>query len=29
MLALLYGPSELAPGVPPLPATCLSARRDG
>jgi RNAse (barnase) inhibitor barstar len=24
MLALLYGPSELAPGVPSLPAACLS-----
>jgi Barstar (barnase inhibitor) len=29
MLALLYGPSELAPGVPSLPAACLSSRRDG
>ena len=27
MLALLYGPSELALGVPPLPAACLSSRR--
>ena len=26
MIALLYGPSELAPGVPPLPSTCLSTR---
>ena len=29
MLALLYGPSVVAPGVPPLPAACLSSRRDG
>ena len=29
MLALLYGPRDLAPGVPPLPAACLSSRRDG
>ena len=29
MLVLLYGPSELAPGVPSLPAACLSSRRDG
>jgi hypothetical protein len=29
MLALLYGPSELAPGVPSIPAVCLSSRRDG
>ena len=29
MLALLYGPRDLAPGVPPLPAACLSSQRDG
>ena len=28
MMTLLYGPSELAPGVPPLPTACLSPRRD-
>jgi RNAse (barnase) inhibitor barstar len=25
MVVLLYGPGELAPGVPPLPPTCLSS----
>jgi hypothetical protein len=28
MYALLYGPSELAPGVPSLPSTCLSSWPD-
>jgi hypothetical protein len=28
MLVLLSGPSDRASGVPPLPAACLSPRRD-
>jgi RNAse (barnase) inhibitor barstar len=28
MFALLYGPGELAPGVPQLPSACLATRRD-
>jgi hypothetical protein len=28
MIALLYDPSELTPGVPLLPSACLSIRRD-
>ena len=28
MIALLYGPSELAPGVPLLPSPCVSMRRE-
>jgi RNAse (barnase) inhibitor barstar len=28
MMTLLYGPSELASGVPPLPVACLLSRRD-